>query len=79
MEPEIQVVFRFSRQRPILSITKTCPCNIQIFFFYIKNDFLNIKMNLKKKKKKKDIFNNVIHSIDCGYTFEPRLRCVSND
>ena len=43
-------------------ITKTCPCNIQRFFFGSKNE---------KCKIKNDNFLIFAQNIDCGYTLEP--------
>ena len=44
--------------------TKTCPCNIQRFFFSSKNR--------KFHWKNFDIFNIYAQNIDCGYMLEPR-------
>ena len=45
-------------------ITKTCPCNIQRFFFSSKNV---------------DIFLIFAQNIDCGYTLEPPRRGGSKE
>ena len=51
------------------TITKTCPCNIQRFFFKIENFQLKIF----------DIFLIFAQNIDCGYTLEPPRRGGSNE
>ena len=43
-------------------ITKTCPCNIQIFLA-LKIEHIQLKMF--------DIFLIFAQNIDCGYTLEP--------
>ena len=55
----------------LLYITKTCPCNIQRFFFSRKN--------LKFHQKNVDIFLIFAQNIDCGYTLEPPRRGGSNE
>ena len=45
-----------------ISITKTCPCNIQTFF------------SADIEKSNFNIFNIFDKKIDCGYTLEPPWR-----
>ena len=55
-----------------MSITKTCPCNIQRYFSgKIIEHFVG--------KKKIDIFLIFAQNIDCGYTLEPPRRGDSNE
>ena len=54
-----------------LHITKTCLCNIQRFFYVVKNE------NFVRKKK--DIFLIFAQNIDCGYTLEPPREGGSNE
>ena len=67
--------YQKSQHAPI-SLQKTCPYNIQIFF--------SRKKKKKKKKMKKllekegDIFNILGSNIDCGYTFELPRRGSNN-
>ena len=53
------------------AISKTYPCNIQIFFFSCKN--------LKFHQKIFDINLIFAQNIDCGYTLEPPRRGGSNE
>ena len=50
--------------RPVTTITKTCPCNIQRFFF---NDYYE---NCKFHETNFDIFNVFAQNIHCGYMLE---------
>ena len=54
-----------------IAITKTCPCNKQIFFLALKLE--------NSQLKKFDIFLVFAQNIDCGYTLEPPRRGGSNE
>ena len=51
-------------------ITKTCPCNIEIFSAVKIEKFVGFC---------KDIFLIFAQNIDCGYTLEPPRRGGSNE
>ena len=65
-----EVVHKVSRAESNF-ITKTCPCNIQKFFWGCKNENFHWK-NF-------DIFLIFAQNIDCGYTLEPPRRGGSNE
>ena len=60
-----------STSSPVISITKTCSCNKQSFFFALKIENFQLK-NV-------DIFLIFAQNIDCGYTLEPPRRGGSNE
>ena len=51
-------------------ITKTCPCNKQIFFLALKIANFQLKIF--------DIFLIFAQNIDCGYSLEPPRRGSAN-
>ena len=53
------------------TITKTCPCNIEIFFTAVKKENFQWKMF--------DNFLIFAQNRNCGYTLEPLRRCGSNE
>ena len=57
--------------KSFLTITQTCPCNIQQFLKTVKNE--NFQM------KNSDIFLIFAQNIDCGYTLEPPHGGGSNE
>ena len=61
----------FMRTTSSVHISKTCPCNIQIFFSAVKIE--------KFRQKSFDIFLICAQNIYCGYTLEPPRPGGSNE
>ena len=69
--PYVQFYFIITSSSHLKIITKSCPCDIQIYFKVVKIE--------KLQEKNFDIFLIFAHNIYCGYTLEPPRRGGSNE